>query len=194
MNRQREKLVNATLFFASNTINYGLTKMMKLINFFEFEHFNQTGKPPIGLTYHADKNGPIPYKLWREVNDGAMTKDFNNVFELKTVFYPEYNGYCFVPREGKKPNLDIFTPRELRIMRSLAEEYYATSAVDMSDISHKDKMPWSKTIAKKGPKGEIDYLDALTEDSVLSLDDAQLALEDFNEANLFFDLDATISE
>jgi len=48
-NINRKKLLNAILFFAKHTLHCNTTKLFKLLSFFDFEHFRQTGYPAIGL-------------------------------------------------------------------------------------------------------------------------------------------------
>ena len=75
-NIYREKLLNAILFFVQKTRHAKMTKISKLLYFFDFTHFKQTGYPAIGLEYFAFKNGPVPKKLWLELKDGIVPNDF----------------------------------------------------------------------------------------------------------------------
>jgi hypothetical protein len=47
---QREKLVNAIIYFCHNTKYCGKTKLMKLLYFLDFIHFKQTAKSVMVLT------------------------------------------------------------------------------------------------------------------------------------------------
>lgn len=191
MNRLREKLINAFIYFVSNTEYCGITKIGKLIYFFEFEHFSQTGIPPIGLTYCAAKKGPLSYDFWSEINKGVFTSDFNDVATATAVNYSqEARGYLIRLKDGVHPNMKIFSPREQRIMKEVVEKYRYARAVDMSEISHEDKKPWDRTIKEKGLNGTIDYLYAIDENSPLSLEEAESSLSDFHEVNDFFGQEA----
>jgi uncharacterized phage-associated protein len=192
MNRLREKLINAFIYFVSNTENCGITKIGKLIYFFEFEHFGQTGVPPIGLTYCAAKQGPLSYDFWGEINKGVFTSDFNDVATATPVTYnQDVKGHLIHIKDGIYPNMKIFSPREQRIMKEVAEKYRYASAVDMSEISHEDKKPWNRTIKEKGINSTIDYLYAIDENSPISLEEAESSLSDFNEVNSLFGQEAT---
>jgi hypothetical protein len=46
---ERDKLINAIIFFAKNTRFLGKTKLCKLLYFLDFEHFKETGRPVTGL-------------------------------------------------------------------------------------------------------------------------------------------------
>src|SRR5215472_1919492 len=68
---QREKLVNAIIFFVSNTKRCHTLKLFKLLNFLDFEHFRQTGFGVTGLEYKAWPKGPVPSALWHEFKKGG---------------------------------------------------------------------------------------------------------------------------
>ena len=87
MERRREKLLNAILYFAQNTKMFGVTKMMKLLFFYEFEFFKNAGFPPIGLEYFAYPKGPLPFEFWISVKDPALPlpRDIANILDRKSV-------------------------------------------------------------------------------------------------------------
>lgn len=191
MNRLREKLINAFIYFVSNTENCGITKIGKLLYFFEFEHFSQTGIPPIGLTYFAAKNGPLSYDFWEEISKGVFSPDFSDVaIAIQVTYSEEVKGHLIRVKDGVKPNMKIFSPREQRIMKEVAEKYRYARAVDMSEITHEDKKPWDRTIREKGINGSIDYLYAIDENSPISLEQAKTSLADFNEVYSLFGQEA----
>lgn len=55
---EREKLINAIIFFANHTKHLGKIKLFKLLYLLDFEHFRQTGQNVTGLDYRAWKFGP----------------------------------------------------------------------------------------------------------------------------------------
>lgn len=192
MNRLREKLLNAFIYFVSNTEYCGVTKIGKLLFFFEFEHFSQTGIPPIGLNYSAAKRGPLSFDFWEEISKGVFTPDFDSIAYPTPVEYSlEVKGYMIHLREGISPNMKIFSPREQKIMEEVAKRYKYARAVDMTEISHEDKKPWDRTIKEKGLNGSIDYLFAIDDNSPITIDEAESALRDFRAVNDYFGQEAT---
>jgi hypothetical protein len=192
MNRLREKLINAFVYFVSNTEYCGITKIGKLMFFFEFEHFSQTGVPPIGLTYSAAENGPLSFDFWSEINKGVFTHDFAEIaVPVAVSFSADVKGHMIRLKDGVKPNMKVFSPREQRILKEVADRYRAARAVDMSEISHVDKKPWYRTIEEKGKNAPIDYLYAIDENSPISQEDAESSLEDFIAVNEYFGQEAT---
>ena len=47
----RDKLINAIVFFAKNTKYCGKIKLIKLLYLLDFEHFRQTGRSVTGMDY-----------------------------------------------------------------------------------------------------------------------------------------------
>jgi hypothetical protein len=66
---ERDKLVNAILYFAHETKHFGKIKLFKLLYLLDFEHFRQTGRSVTGLDYQAWKYGPVPVEVMQEWDD-----------------------------------------------------------------------------------------------------------------------------
>ncbi|EQD73859.1 hypothetical protein B1A_04740, partial [mine drainage metagenome] len=60
ISHEREKLINAIIFFAIHTRFLGKTKLFKLLYFLDFEHHKETGRSVTGMDYFAWKMGPVP--------------------------------------------------------------------------------------------------------------------------------------
>ena len=74
ISHNREKLINAAIYFADNTQHCGKIKLIKLLYLLDFEHYRQTGIPVTGLEYRAMKMGPVPMALFEEWE--ALEPDF----------------------------------------------------------------------------------------------------------------------
>lgn len=48
-NHERQKLVEAVLYFATNVKKLGKVKLFKLLYFLDFEHFRDTGRSVTGM-------------------------------------------------------------------------------------------------------------------------------------------------
>lgn len=64
--RSRQKLIQAAVYFASNTQGCGKVKLFKLLYLLDFAHFRETGWSVTGLDYVAWKLGPVPVELAQE--------------------------------------------------------------------------------------------------------------------------------
>lgn len=185
-------MLNATLFFAKNTKRINLGKLSKLLYLLDFTHFKQTGYPSVGLRYYAFEWGPVPREFWAEIKDGNVPEDFKGKLALipKTDALPPYDREIEV-RAIEKPNLSIFTPREIRILEDLAFIFKEARARDMSLVTHLPKEPWDITIKKGGKNKPIDYLLAIDEKSEVSLDEARDSFKEHFEIVRNFGIEST---
>lgn len=186
----RQKLANAVLYFALNTKRLNMTKLSKLLCFFDFDHVKQTGYPAIGLEYFAFDNGPLPQKFWAEVNEGYAPVDIQEKVSIeKRPAGVGKTETLFKPRPGALLNNKVFTERERKILERLAIIYKDASGKTMSDISHEDKGPWEITRREKGDKAKIDYILAIDEESDLNREQVEEMLRDHFEVLKTFDLE-----
>jgi uncharacterized phage-associated protein len=175
IDRHRDKLINAILYFVENTRHCHTLKLFKLLNFLDFEHFRQTGHGVTGLHYKAWPNGPAPAELWRELT----TKPRHDLVAALAVFTVKDETDKTLLRDLKprrKFDRSKFTKREMEIMEQLAFIFQDASAADMSGVSHARDLPWGKIYRNgAGRSNEIPYELALTSQPVLpdmpSLDD-----------------------
>ena len=143
VSRDREKLLNAIVYFLRETNYCHTLKLFKLLNFADFEHFRQTGRTITGCDYRALPNGPVPTKLYDEIKQGGE-KDLKaaiNLIEVKDEITDE-----LLRRDLKaRSQFDKkwFTPRELKVLARIAELFRDLAAEDMSKFSHANKKPWA---------------------------------------------------
>lgn len=186
----RQKLINAVLFFAKETRHVNTTKLMKLLNFFDFEHFSQTGYPSIGLEYFTFENGPVPKKFWLEVKDANLPDDLKDKVAVNVKEWGQGKKEMeFLAKANAQVDFTIFTPREKKILEKLAFIYKDATAKQMSQISHEDNMPWEITKKEKGVNQLIDYLLALEEGSEIDREEAKENLKEHFAAMKAFDIE-----
>jgi len=153
-NHNREKLLNALVYFSKNTRSCGKTKLFKLLYFLDFIHFRETGKSVTGLNYYAWENGPVPQDLFFELEQPDA--DLKETVALLKQSGDEDDKLCRVI--AKKPfDPKFFSKRELKIMGNLAFVFQDALAKDMVEITHLAGTPWDKTIKEKGHRKRIDY-------------------------------------
>lgn len=141
ISHDREKLINAMVFFASKTLNCGKVKLFKLLYFLDFEHYRQTGRTVTGLEYFAFPMGPVPKKLDKELE--RMKEDLRRKIEIEKIETKYENPLNLIkPKAGFDDS--HFTQREMRIMKGLVKEFYLTKAQEISDLSHLKTQPWHK--------------------------------------------------
>ena len=153
--RNREKLLNALIYFSENVLYLGKTKLFKLLNYLDFLHYQKTGRSVTGLRYYAWEKGPVPKDLQNELK--RPSKDFNEHFYKKLeVFGGGKQRERLVAR--KKFNPSWFSPYELELMDMLAKKHFNDNAMDISESSHFETGPWHEVWEVRGDKqAEIPY-------------------------------------
>ena len=152
---QREKLLNAIIYFAKNTRFCGKTKLMKLLYFLDFEHFKKTGKTVTGQDYFAWKMGPVPKSLFEELS-GSMEPDMKRaIYDL-----PGNDGFQQI-RPKKKFDSQYFSKNEIASLEKWAYIFKDTKADEMIEATHLKNQPWDHTIKTKGEFAQIDCMLAI---------------------------------
>lgn len=179
INQDEIRTVNAILFFVNDRrMRYIFkTKMFKLLAFLDFIHFNQTGRTVTGETYKTFPRGPVPIGLYERIENKNLSPYFAERLKIIKCPVGDKEGFKFVPIKGAKPNLGVFSKREVNILRELAEVYRNATADEMIKISHLENSPWEITRKEKGLWAEIDIMAALNRDSKIT---KEIAEERFN--------------
>ncbi|MBN1626122.1 MAG: SocA family protein, partial [Deltaproteobacteria bacterium] len=139
----REKLVNAIIYFAQNTSYCGKTKLLKLLYFFDFIHFKQTGKSVTGLDYFAWEMGPVPKELFEELS-GDMKLDMKeSIHKLQSEGFQQI-------RPKKKFDAKYFSNKELELLENISFIFKDAQAETMIESTHLRNEPWDKTLKEKG--------------------------------------------
>jgi len=160
--RERERLINAIIYFAANTQHCGKIKLIKLLYLLDFEHFRQTGRSVTGLDYQAWKLGPVPLSLFQEWD--SFDADLDAAIEIRPEKVIDYTRETVVPKRAFDDA--HFTKRELRLMAELAERLRGSYSKPMIDMTHDELGPWH-TIwdSGRGINGRIPYSLAIPEGS-----------------------------
>lgn len=157
---EREKLINAVLFFAENTKFCGKIKLIKLLYFLDFQHFSQAGRSVTGLDYRAWRMGPVPTDFYQEWDE--LGEDLAAVIDIVPTKIIDHT------REEVKPKVHFddsyFTKRELRMMDKLAARHRDDYAQQMINATHKGG-PWSRIWDDgRGSNERIPYNLAVSDD------------------------------
>jgi uncharacterized phage-associated protein len=161
ISHQREKLIQAIVFFARNTRHCGKIKLFKLLYLLDFEHFRQTGRSVTGLEYRAWKMGPAPTELWQEWDDPQP--DFSAAIQIVPEPVVDYVRERAVPKVEFTD--DHFTKRELQIMQMLAERFRDDLSKPMVNVTHVERGPWAAIWDDgRGSNERIPYSLALRDD------------------------------
>jgi uncharacterized phage-associated protein len=137
---QREKLIQAMVYFATNTQNCGKIKLFKLLYLLDFEHFKQTGHSVTGMEYRAWKMGPVPIELMQEWDE--LEPDMQEAIEIRPEPVYDYERENVTAKTEFDPS--HFTKRELRLMQALTGRYGDVFSAKMIDVTHAENGAWEK--------------------------------------------------
>lgn len=138
----RNRLLNAVVFFVENVRVCGKIKLFKLLYLMDFEHFRQTGKSVTGVEYQAWKFGPVPVELMEKWED--MDEDLGRLIHIEPEKIIDHTRHNVVVNEGVRFDPDDFTPRQLRIMEDLAARFREEYSGKMIDVTHEQNGAWDK--------------------------------------------------
>lgn len=156
---EREKLINTLIYFSQNTKFCGKVKLFKLLYFLDFEHYKVTGRSVTGLQYSAWKMGPVPTKLFDELE--SPEPDMAEALVISNMPVNLRRSMLSI-KPLKDFSTELFSKRELNLLEKLANEYKKTKSDDMIEATHLENMPWDKVYNKESsPQAEIPYLYAL---------------------------------
>jgi uncharacterized phage-associated protein len=136
----RDRLINAVIYFASKTQYCGKIKLFKLLYLLDFEHFRQTGKSVTGFDYQAWKFGPVPVELMEEWEE--LSPDLAAVVQIVEEKVIDYERQAVKVKAGVAFDDEHFSPRQLTIMQALADKYRETYSPKMIDVTHVHNGAW----------------------------------------------------
>lgn len=151
---EREKLLNAIVYFSENVNFFGKIKLFKLLYFFDFEHYKLTGRSSTGLDYYAWDKGPVPKALFDELDNPKP--DFLNKIKLENK-KTKYNKpmLCVSKLDNAVFETSVFSKRELKILKDLVLKYKNFKADEMVEDTHLENHPWDQIYNRLNQKNEL---------------------------------------
>lgn len=134
---RREKLEQAILFFLhhANNEHLGRKKLMKLLYYADFDHYERYEQPITGARYRKLDHGPVPDDANAVI---AQMVDEGRVFEV-TRPIANYRQMRLEPAEAV--NLSVFTSTELATLYDVANRWRDHSGRQIEEASH-GEAPW----------------------------------------------------
>jgi hypothetical protein len=189
--QEREKLINAIIFFVKSTDYCYSLKLFKLLFFLDFEIFRQTGKSTTGLTYFALQRGPVPLKLYNELSDPGA--DLKSAVLIRMREEIDFRQVSFHAKHAYDDG--CFTKRELKVMEELTFLFKDARSDSMTDVSHGRDGKWRAAAGawrqvyevEKRPNGEISYLLGLdAKPDSITKEQAEAIADEMKEAEALF--------
>lgn len=145
----REKLEQVILFFLEkiNNNTLGRTKLMKLLYYVDFDHYEKTGRSITNAKYRKLPQGPVPDKaekvITKMIEKGAVR-------EVKMKVGP-YDQRRLIT-EAALFDASKLQGDELETLRLVAQKWERASAQEIATATHREA-PWGTTEDGKA----IDY-------------------------------------
>jgi uncharacterized phage-associated protein len=145
----REKLEQVILFFLEriNNNTLGRTKLMKLLYYVDFDHYEKTGRSITNAKYRKLPQGPVPDK-----SEQVITKMIKKgaVREVKMKVGP-YDQHRLIT-EGAAFDASKLKGDELETLNTVARKWEHATALEIATATHREA-PWGTTEDGKA----IDY-------------------------------------
>lgn len=162
ISRDRQKLVQAAVYFASRTEGCGKVKLFKLLYLLDFAHFRETGRSVTGLNYAAWKLGPVPIELVQEWDQ--LEPDMATAIDISPVQVIDHVREQVVPKVPFDDSL--FSRRELALMERIAREHGKDLSKPMVNVTHQERGPWAAIWDNgRGQNERIPFTLAVADDS-----------------------------
>ncbi len=143
------KLQQVILYFLEhmNNVHLGRTKLMKLLYFVDFDHYEAHEKSVTGATYRKLPHGPYPDKIEKLIE--KMEKA--GLVRVVKVNYKGYTQHRLLTLNGKF-DPDKFSGSELQTLERVASAWKDATAAKIEAATHREA-PWAGTADGK----KIDY-------------------------------------
>ena len=147
------KYRNAILYFALHTNNntLGKVKLMKLLYYLDFDHFEQFGTSVTGDEYLRWTMGPVPSQANAVIERMVMDEQLLVKSEDIGLYNPQIKYTALQPCD-----VHVFSSTEVAVLCAVAEKWEHHSGTNMVHAVHGEP-PWLETAAN----AVIDYRLAL---------------------------------
>ena len=140
LNMNKEKYENAILYFLEtvNNVHLGKVKLMKLLYYLDFDHFEKYGAPVTSDTYRNKPAGPIPDNadtILQEMREKGL-------IEIRTEQKIDYIKYRYIPKVPYNPG--VLLSSELEMLGEVAQKWQHHSRAEIVEASH-GEAPWIAT-------------------------------------------------
>lgn len=144
-NYSEEKLQQVILYFLEhiNNVHLGRTKLMKLLYFVDFNHYEAHGQSVTGATYRKLPHGPYPDKIEKLI---AKMVGSGLVRGVK-VNHKGYAQHRLITLKGKFDPAK-FSGTELQALERVGADWADATAAEIEAATHREA-PWAGTQAGK---------------------------------------------
>lgn len=136
-----QKLQHVILYFLEhiNNVHLGRKKLMKLLYFVDFDHYEKYGRPVTGAVYRRLPHGPYPKdaeKLIKRMEKAGLVREFK-------VNHKSHTQHRLITLDGKF-DPSKFAGDELQTLEKVATDLADASAARIEAATHSEA-PWAAT-------------------------------------------------
>lgn len=132
ISHNREKLINAIIYFCKETRVRNRLKLYKLLYHLDFRHYGQTGRSVTGLEYFAWPEGPVPVDLENEIT--SPREDLKEKIEFYLPSRTDLEQALEIKLKGEF-DPSVFTKREMELLQETANAFALSSSDEMIPIA-----------------------------------------------------------
>jgi uncharacterized phage-associated protein len=134
---RKEKLEQAILFFLreANNAHLGKTKLMKLLYFADFDHFEQYDAPITGARYRKLDHGPVA----DDARTALLALEEAGRVARRDVVSGGYLHHRYEPNEDV--DVAVFSPTELDTLYQVAQKWLYHTTTQIEAATH-GEAPW----------------------------------------------------
>ena len=133
----KARYINAVIYFAhhANNEHLGKVKLMKLLYYLDFDHFEKHGSSVTGDTYRKLDFGPVP--LHGEAMLIQMSEE--GLIKIDKVAVGDVQKYRYTPL--KEFDADALSPTEMEILADVACKWEHHTRAEIVSAAH-GEAPW----------------------------------------------------
>jgi uncharacterized phage-associated protein len=161
------KMKHVILYFLEHINNFhlGRTKLMKLLYYVDFDHYEKYGASVTGAKYRKLPHGPVPVEAETVIKEMERNQEVEQINTTATVKGKptKYKQQRLISLNAKF-NPSLFSGAEMEIIERVAKVWEDATASEMKEASHREA-PWAATEEGKIIDYEMaQYRSPLTDD------------------------------
>lgn len=135
------KMEQVILFFLEriNNVHLGRTKLMKLLYYVDFDHYEKHGQSITDAVYHKLPHGPVP-KEAQKLIASMVTKGMVAPVRGRVAQFAQHR----LITQGAKFDPSVFDGEEIRTLEKVAADWEDANAAQIEAASHAEA-PWAAT-------------------------------------------------
>ena len=147
----REKLRNCILYFLEhiNNVHLGRTKLMKLLYYVDFDHYEKHERSVTGATYRKLPHGPVPDEAQSLIDQMVATREIREFSAPRHTYTQRRLATVTAAFDAS-----VLSADELMALQAVAQRWEDATASEIEAASHAEA-PWQATAEGKRIDDEL---------------------------------------